>query len=246
VWIYKITNLLNGKCYIGQTIRSPTERWSYHKFNNNGDTAIHRAIQKYGLDNFSFDVIDFAENPDMLDHKENFWADCYNSYTSSGFGYNVRQCGQGKGGAHSDETKAKLSKAHLGLMHSDETKKKISIARTGVPKSDGTKRNMCMAQRGIIKSPTTEETKRLLSKHMKELWADQEYCEKHLLFILRGGRNGNATPVRCVETGEVFLSIIEAGIAKGIKSPINISTVCRGKQKTCGGFHWEYIKTEGN
>lgn len=47
-------------------------------------------------------------------------------------------------------------------------------------------------------------------------------------------------PVRCVETGEVFDSIIIAAKEKGLNQS-NISKACRGKYKTCGGYHWEVV-----
>lgn len=61
--IYKITNQVNGKCYIGQTIKSAEERWKEHRQHafgthpNDQNKALYRAIRKYGLDNFTFEVV---------------------------------------------------------------------------------------------------------------------------------------------------------------------------------------------
>ena len=49
--------------------------------------------------------------------------------------------------------------------------------------------------------------------------------------------------VRCIDTGEVFSSMREAGRAKGILSASKISMVCMGKRKTCGGLRWEYVES---
>jgi group I intron endonuclease len=61
--IYKITNTLNGKMYIGQTIRSIEERWKRHKndaLNNILNTHFARAIRYYGPEVFTVEVIDIA------------------------------------------------------------------------------------------------------------------------------------------------------------------------------------------
>lgn len=58
--IYKITNLLNGKCYIGQAVGSLKNRMYHHKSKGSGCDAISNAIQKYGWDNFTYEVIDTA------------------------------------------------------------------------------------------------------------------------------------------------------------------------------------------
>lgn len=64
--IYKITNLINGKIYVGQS-KDPTRRWKEHKwdaFNSNckENSAIHKAFLKYGIDNFEFTIIGWFEN----------------------------------------------------------------------------------------------------------------------------------------------------------------------------------------
>jgi predicted GIY-YIG superfamily endonuclease len=56
--IYKIENLINGKKYIGQSV-NPNYRFSQHKF---GDSAISKAIKKYGESNFSFEILEWTED----------------------------------------------------------------------------------------------------------------------------------------------------------------------------------------
>lgn len=94
--IYKIENLINGKIYIGQSV-DIEYRFKNHKsesFNpksNAYDTAIHRAIRKYGVDNFSFEIIEECEQ-DQLHEREIYWIDYYNSF---GNGYNLTNGGEG-------------------------------------------------------------------------------------------------------------------------------------------------------
>lgn len=121
--IYKITNKINGKVYIGQTIRSLEKRWECHQHQDNC-THIHRAIKKYGPENFTIEQIDVACTRDELDRKEQFWIEHYNSMMPNG--YNLQT-----GGRHcefSDETKRKISLRLTGIKRSEETKKKIGAA----------------------------------------------------------------------------------------------------------------------
>lgn len=91
IGIYKITNNINGKCYIGQS-RDIQKRWTSHKnvpFNPNYqeyDYPLYKAIRKYGLENFSFEVLEEC-SIEELNEKEDFWINKYNSIDSD-HGYN--------------------------------------------------------------------------------------------------------------------------------------------------------------
>lgn len=93
--IYKIENLINGHCYIGQSINIEL-RWKKHRaLVENSDYPLYRAIKKYGIDNFSFDIIQECE-PCELDELEIYWIEYYNSYYD---GYNQTR-GGGKYGCN--------------------------------------------------------------------------------------------------------------------------------------------------
>lgn len=96
--IYKITNKLNNKCYIGQTIKSAEERWKEHQSHafgthpNDINKTLYQAIRKYSLDNFDFEVLqDNIETYEQLDKAEIYWIDYYNSFIK---GYNETFGGQ--------------------------------------------------------------------------------------------------------------------------------------------------------
>ena len=61
--IYKITNIINNKSYIGQTIKTAEERWKEHKAHafgshpNDQNKTLYKAIRKYGVENFTFEVL---------------------------------------------------------------------------------------------------------------------------------------------------------------------------------------------
>ena len=96
--IYKITNKIDGKCYIGQTIKNAEERWREHQAHafgthpNDVNKTLYKAIRKYGLENFTFEVLqDNIETYEQLDKAEIYWIDFYNSFIK---GYNETFGGQ--------------------------------------------------------------------------------------------------------------------------------------------------------
>lgn len=96
VGIYKITNIINNKIYIDQSINI-AERWYQHKskaFNENElgyNSAIHYAFRKYGIENFVFEIIEECKTSE-LDFKERYWIQYYNSLSPNG--YNILEGGQ--------------------------------------------------------------------------------------------------------------------------------------------------------
>lgn len=144
--VYKYTNKVNGKVYIGITTRNLEDRHKEHFFKSvNDEKPFYRAIRKYGRNNFELKVIDTAENADELFIKEKKWISFYNSYIKSknSNGYNLTLGGEGTFGyKHNETTKKKLrlqklefykhNKPHnLGIKMSEESKLKISKANKG-------------------------------------------------------------------------------------------------------------------
>lgn len=96
-YIYKITNNINGKIYIGQTANFYEIRWNEHKskaFNKNYEgygISLYRAFRKYGLNNFLFEIVEICDISE-LDNREIYWIKFYDSYSS---GYNETLGGSG-------------------------------------------------------------------------------------------------------------------------------------------------------
>lgn len=185
--IYKATNIVNGKCYIGQTVEPILKnRINGHYYDMNRDNCyFHNALKKYGKDNFKWDVICECETKPMLDVMETFKIMVCGSYRSQN-GYNCTWGGEGQsfgfrhtnetkkkisdknrgrcGQVVTDETKQKLREINLGKVLSEETRKKISVAKLGVLKSDETKHRMSVSKRGIQMSNETKQ--KLREKHL--------------------------------------------------------------------------------
>jgi group I intron endonuclease len=144
-YLYKITNLINNKIYIGQT-ESPDTRWKNHlRYAENPDKTkqyIHYTIKKYGAQNFTFEVIAMSKNREDTNHAESILIIQYKSLDKN-FGYNLTVGGDY--GGHSERTKEKLrqatinqisEKGHpaLGIKHSEESIEKQKATRKLNPK----------------------------------------------------------------------------------------------------------------
>lgn len=82
--IYKITNKINGHAYIGQSTNI-TRRWADHrKRYKEHNNTLYKAFRKYGLENFSFEVLEECE-PNMLNEREIYYITLYDTFNN---GYN--------------------------------------------------------------------------------------------------------------------------------------------------------------
>ena len=168
--VYKITNLVNGKVYIGAS-KNIERRWWGHK--RSTDSPIHSDLETYGLDNFKFEVL--LECPeDMLCQWERDMIALYDADDPEK-GYNnpkdrpySLKASESHRGTHrtplSEEAKRKISEKmkgrkawNKGIPHSDETRRKISETLKGRP-----------SEKKSI--PFSEETKRKISEARKEYW----------------------------------------------------------------------------
>jgi group I intron endonuclease len=167
-FIYKTTNKINGKWYIGQHSGSVEDDYL------GSGTALKKATAKYGKENFIREIIQFAPNKETLNKLEEAYVSeydvadpmCYN--LKSGGDQNIilssatkaKISATMKGKKQAEETKAKMSAAHKGRKHSEETKAKITAAKKGRKPSEETKAKMSAAHKG---KKASEESKAKLS-----------------------------------------------------------------------------------
>lgn len=127
------------------------------------------------------------------------------------YGYNIKE--GGGNGKPSEETRRKQSEAHKGKRLTETQKIKIGNSNKG--------------------RQFSEETRCKISKALKGRKFSEERKEK-----LKGSHS--QCQVICIETKIVYLGVNEAARKTGINR-VSIGYACKGKQKTAGGYHWEYI-----
>lgn len=223
--VYKHTNLHNGEVYIGITKQKTSRRWhGGHGYSK--QPLFYNAILKYGWDAFSHEILLTGLSQEEAFQAEKDFIQKYNS-TDREYGYNIASGGL-------DETvftptyRENLSKARRKRPPmSMETRKKIAESHRGKkmpPKSSEACRNLSIALTG----------RKFSAEHCKHISESKKGTQG-------GANNPRARKVICVETGIIYLCLKDAAKATNTDSH-NISTVCNGRQKTSGGFHWKYAE----
>lgn len=152
--VYSYTNKINGKKYIGKS-NNLKDRTDKHKRAKNGCKIFNRAMKKYGINNFNFEILETVDTDEKAKTQEIYWIAYFKTNVcryGKDAGYNQTDGGDGMTGfAHSEATKQKLSiafsgtnnpmfgKHHIagennpmfGKHHTDEAKEKISKANRG-------------------------------------------------------------------------------------------------------------------
>lgn len=151
--IYRITNRVNGKVYVGQT-RVPKRRWTDHQYaaKKNVDTYFYSAVRKYGASNFEYEIVEVCTLA-QADDREMYWIRRLRA-TDKRYGYNTSIGGTSGNNSTSQEVRDKISRAKKGVSagpcpperaenirraklasgykHTEETRQKISDRRKGV------------------------------------------------------------------------------------------------------------------
>lgn len=191
-YIYKITNIINNKIYVGQTKNSPERRWTEHKRDyKGGNTYLYNAMKKYGIDNFKFEVVETNVSAEELNNREIYWIEKLNSFSDYGKGYNLTKSG-GQNTEVSETTREKhrnnvlngvTGHTHLPkhLVYTESVRKQMSESqRKRVYSEDELKRRRENALRGkenpFYGKHHSEETKKKLSEIMKN--RDKDITEK--------------------------------------------------------------------
>jgi len=248
--IYKITNLTNGKMYIGQS-KNIHKRCTDHKSKLNLNKHINDYLQnswnKYGEKGFKFEIIELC-NAEMIDEREIFYIQLYNSYIRE-YGYNIEL-----GGCFiktlSEETKKKISIANTNP--SKETRLKISIGNTGTKHGEATGEYsiesihfICkLLQNGLSPSKISQEYgfNRMTVSDIKtkKVW---KYISKNYNF---DNIDSYCTFER--EVVQYDLSFNKISNYKSIRDAHNITNAnetaigecCKNKSKTAKNFIWFY------
>lgn len=217
-----------GKVYIGITGRPPSRRWhggSAYRSNPH----FYAAIKKYGWENFKHEII--AEHLT----KEEACATEIQLIRLCGSQDPRRGYNRSPGG----------DKTTLGYHLSEETRQKISISaktRPAIPRTEDWKRKIGEANRGHAVS---EETREKLRQAIGNRFNTPEARAKQRENTPRGSLHHNAKAVLCTDTGIIYPTLTEAARAADC-SYTNIARCCSGKQKSAGGYNWQFIPKAGD
>lgn len=177
IGVYKITNNVNGKCYIGKSEVSIESRLKYHKslldYGNHYNKHFQSSYTKYN-GNFSFEVLEELHDRNLCCDREIYWISYYHADNPQ-FGYNMTIGGEAgcKPEFVTAETRAKISAFHkgnkywLGKHHTEEAKKKIGIASKNRVVSEETRKKM------------SEKAKLRDFTYLKEFNTGREFSEEH-------------------------------------------------------------------
>lgn len=189
--IYKITNLINNKVYIGQTTRTLAKRWKSHCAKDNSNRPVGNAVLKYGLDNFKVEEIENCLTIEQLNDRESYWISYYNS-TDKKLGYNL--CSGGNNKVMSEETiekirvKALARKSTISAANRDAINKVVrgskmpdhvreALRNANVGKKLSTEQIEKMREFNLGKK-ASEETKKKMSDVRKILGIPKDQLDK--------------------------------------------------------------------
>jgi group I intron endonuclease len=148
--IYKATNTINGKSYIGYS-SDWKSRKRLHKHiadKNAKNYPFYNAIRKYGFDNFSWEVLYQSKNKmHTLEEMETFFINEYK--TLSPYGYNMKTGGEG--GNLSMESRKKLSNSRIGIKFSDEHIKNLKLSHLNKKHTEEQKQKISQSLKGKVK-----------------------------------------------------------------------------------------------
>jgi len=256
--IYKAINIFNNKIYIGQTKGKLSRRkWKHFQdaFVEKYNSKFHRAIRKYGKENFKWEILCECKTIQELNEKEIFYIKKYNSFSKNG--YNLTTGGENF--KRSEETRKKYSKIHKGKIISDEHRKKLSIALKGRKFTEEHRNNISISMKGrectwLKGKKLSEETKRKMSlaqignkkgignksRKGKSYTNDEkkrmsESCKGiNSKIVCRYDMNGNYID----EWNSIKDFLLH--INKDPSSCSHISAVCKGKRLSAYGYKWSY------
>lgn len=250
--VYCHTNKTNNKKYIGITCQELNQRFR----NGNGykrSPYFYSAIQKYGWDNFTHEVLYNDLSETEAKEKEIELIDKLKTKDKK-YGYNLTPGGEGyvgednpwTGKHHTEEAKRKMSDARKGIPKSEKFKKYMSEKLKGRKFSDETRRKMCenhadfsgennywygkkrnpeLMKKMLIKSKTPEAIEKM---KMNKTWYS-------------GTENPHAKSVTCIESGKVYGTVKEA--AEDIHChPSKISSVLHGNIKHIKHLHFKFTE----
>lgn len=273
-YIYKISNTVNNRVYIGQTVFSTEERWKQHisaSFDTGfrGDNLLYRAMRKHGRDKFHIETIEKVED-NKLSERETYWIKYYDSYNN---GYNMTLGGEGAI-LYDIDTFLKLWNegyaVHeianmVGCCRATVSRRLQTVVPNFIelshqrgyekPREDYKNRDEIIKRMWEEGKSGTEIKEFLgvdistIKRHLKRFgnFSEKEFKKRNGKF--QGQRQKTQVPIRqlSLEGKEIatFPSMSEAARSIGDTSMVsNIRKCLIGKIKTAYGYKWQYADKE--
>lgn len=194
-YIYKITNSLNGKIYIGKTSSTVETRWKEHQEDATCRSKKHRplytAIQKYGADKFIIEQIEEVPNDAVACEREIFWIEYYGSFKN---GYNATKGGDGRQYADYDLIFALFNEGKTGkeiCQITGYTDKTVTLAlkQKGVSEEARKARGHTQSQAVLMLNKNTSQVLQVFSSLTEaERFLDKPGGRRHISEVCRGKR----------------------------------------------------------
>lgn len=253
--IYKITNLIDGKYNIGQTVDFNKRMKSYVRLDIKSQRKLYNAINKYGMDNFSIDIIDYGEDFDDLNRKEKFYMPI--ELVNSGCVYNLKEGGGNK--RYSEETKKKKSenmKAFYSIegnrkKRSDERKAFFSIEENRQKMKDQSNKEEYKKIQSDSRKAffSIEENRKKHSENKKAFYSIEENKKKHSKNMKHVHNrykidNGIRIYYNNIKTGDSGLMLSMRDSNKFIGSCVG--KCLNGKYSNHRGYTFEYVKIDSD
>lgn len=232
----------NGKVYIGITMQKLKHRWNNGKGYQSNEYMMN-AINKYGWDNVKHYVLYDNLSRIEAEQKEIELIAKYKS-NNKRYGYNILEGGNASKGL-TNEVLKKMSKTTKKLWENTEYREHMVKIHSGKKASDETKKKMSESNAKIwLGKHLPEEMKRKISKNRKgkDAWnkGTKGVMKPNQTSFKKGEIHSITKKVRCIETNIIYETINSASRQLNINATCIIN-VCKGKQLTAGGYHWEYI-----
>ena len=236
--VYKHTSP-SGKVYIGITKQTANNRWK-NGFGYESSPHFWNAIQKYGWDNFSHEILFSGLPKDKACEEEKRLIAELNA-TDREFGYNQKLGGE-LGSSPTKEVREKISQKLKGFYAANpDARTKIAERVTGFRHSNEAKAKMSESKRGRTFAQTPEWRKHIGEANSARILSDPELYESTVNRCRENGRKAAIPVVQLDGEKEIarFSNAHEAERETSIPNG-NISRCCRGKAKSAGGYKWQY------
>lgn len=235
--IYKYTNSVNGKVYIGQTSKTLEERAQANGRNYRECRRFYNAIQKYSWDAFTPEVLESVETAEDANAREQYYIALYRS-TDPEYGYNLDSGGLNH--TVSEETRTLISD-----MAKERYKDRTANPMYGKKHSEKSlmlQRECKLGEKNPMFGTTWNTTQRERSgihkgQHMNFSESQLAYYREHARWM---GSTIIPKPVRCIEDNATFPTVTAAAEAYGVNAA-TLSGHLHGRQKTCRSKHFEYV-----